>query len=254
VTVLAYAEDMRHGRWNRNGSVIGFDRFGALRDGHHRLSAVVKSQVTVVMDVVLGLESRSLMSIDCGRGRRLTDFLQMPGAPAVSRPKKRSAYLSTCIQLLTGQRVPVRTLDSYERWMIQFGEGVGWAADEINGNRAIEVAPVAGALAFAFNTDPDGIMLFADQLCSGERLQAGDPAHTLRRMILEGRGRLGNDTSFATSRKVLNAARAALSGRTLSKVYDTVDGLHHFRRTHLQTDVAHDLSKAWIKPDPARQP
>lgn len=252
VTVRAYAEDMRLDRWHQNGEVIRFDTNGCLRDGHHRLNAVKVANKTVVLDLLLGCEPETLFSIDCGRGRRLVDFLRMPGGPQVDNAFHRAAYLATCSNLLTGQFVPIKTLDAYQRWMAMFGPGVEWALKDVLGHKSIENSPIAGALAFAFKSDPDGVTLFGGQLCSGERLSGGDPALTLRNMILLGRapgGHVNHDNKLATARKVLNATLAALTGRKLSKVYDTTEGLVHFRKPYLHSNTARDISKVWMKPE-----
>jgi len=244
-TVLEYAEAMRRGEWHQNGNVLKFDTEGRLRDGHHRLNAVILSGRTVVMDVALGIAESALYSIDCGRVRRLADFLRMFGEG--KNANQRAAYLSQCVQLLTGCIVPMRTLDEYEKWMVPFGDGVEWALRDLTGFRHLNTAPIAGALAFAYKSDPDGVILCGEQVCTGEKLSLGDPAHTLRRLILEGGdgGRANHDSRMETSRKVLSCALAALEGRRLLKVYDTANGLAWFRKAYLSSNAVRDLSKPW---------
>ena len=47
-----YAEDMKNGRWESNGEAIVFDRDGVLKDGQHRLSAIVQSGMPQTMVIV----------------------------------------------------------------------------------------------------------------------------------------------------------------------------------------------------------
>ena len=242
--VLAYAEAMRRGQWHQNGNVLKFDKEGRLRDGHHRLSAVILASRTVVMDVAIGIEESALYSIDCGRVRRLSDFLRMFGEG--KNADLRAAYLNQSVQLMTGSIVPIRTIDEYEKWMVPFGVGVEWALRDLGGYRHMTNAPIAGALAFAHKTDPDGVALFAEQVCTGEKLSVGDPAHTLRRVILEGGSlRANHESRMAVCRRVLNGVVAALEGRRLNRVYDSQHGLLFFRKVYLRTSAAADLSRAW---------
>jgi len=53
--IYAYAEDMKAGKWLLNGEAIVFDEEGNLRNGQHRLHAVVKADVGVDFLVVRGV-------------------------------------------------------------------------------------------------------------------------------------------------------------------------------------------------------
>ena len=79
--VSLYATEMEKGRWQLNGESIVIDENGNLKDGQHRLMAVVKSQCTVPMVVVTGVDadcsiydrgsSRSVRNMRIGRPRFL---------------------------------------------------------------------------------------------------------------------------------------------------------------------------------------
>ena len=62
-----YARDMRNGRWEQNGDVIRFDASGSLRDGQHRLTAIVQSGETIKLNVVRGIDASG--HIDSGYKR-----------------------------------------------------------------------------------------------------------------------------------------------------------------------------------------
>jgi hypothetical protein len=76
-TVERYAADMRAGRWYLNGDRVRFDGAGALRDGRHRLSAVVLSGATVPMEVARGLSEDAVQTVDTGRSRSFADALHI---------------------------------------------------------------------------------------------------------------------------------------------------------------------------------
>jgi len=60
-----FAEDMQRGRWKLTHQGIALDENGFLIDGQHRLQAIVKSGVTIKMNVTKGVSSDSMLAIDC---------------------------------------------------------------------------------------------------------------------------------------------------------------------------------------------
>ena len=51
-----YADDMRSGRWELNGEPIVFDEHGILKNGQHRLAAILYSNKDIVMTVIRGVK------------------------------------------------------------------------------------------------------------------------------------------------------------------------------------------------------
>ena len=66
--VDSYAEDMKSGNWQENGEGIAFSEDGTLKDGQHRLQAIIRSGVTIPMLVVRGVAS-DVQIYDWGTGR-----------------------------------------------------------------------------------------------------------------------------------------------------------------------------------------
>ena len=61
---------MKEGKWLLNGQAITFDEDGVLRDGHHRLAAVIQSGCTIESFVTRGVD-RSIRLYDFGgKGQR----------------------------------------------------------------------------------------------------------------------------------------------------------------------------------------
>jgi hypothetical protein len=54
--VNEYMQEMSDGKWRLNGKTICFDVNGRLLNGQHRLSAIVKSGVSLTTVVVRGLD------------------------------------------------------------------------------------------------------------------------------------------------------------------------------------------------------
>lgn len=79
--VELYARDMLRGAWQTNGECIVFGEDGALKDGQHRLSAVVKANIPVAFLVVTGVEN-DVNLFDRGASRSVTDMLRLSGMEA----------------------------------------------------------------------------------------------------------------------------------------------------------------------------
>lgn len=54
--VRRYARDMANGRWELNGEAIVFDKNGILKNGAHRLAAIMTANVPVEMVVIRGVD------------------------------------------------------------------------------------------------------------------------------------------------------------------------------------------------------
>jgi hypothetical protein len=77
--VSRQASDMKNGRFLENGETIKIDAAGNLRDGHHRLHAIIQSGVTIRTLVVRGVSDEALRTVDSGSSRTPGDRLQMAG-------------------------------------------------------------------------------------------------------------------------------------------------------------------------------
>lgn len=71
-----YAAEMKAGRWELNGETIKFYENGTLKDGQHRLSAVVKAGVPVEMEVRFGVPNDSIIC-DRQRKRSVADMINI---------------------------------------------------------------------------------------------------------------------------------------------------------------------------------
>lgn len=71
--IARLAEKMKEGLWAANGEVIKIDKYGMVVDGQHRLLAIIRSGVTVELDICYGLESDAVYTMDEGAPRQLRD-------------------------------------------------------------------------------------------------------------------------------------------------------------------------------------
>ena len=77
--VRRYAGDMLSGRYMLNGQTIVFSDDGKLRDGRHRLSAVIAADVEIEMLIVRGVKPEAFETMDSGRSRTLNNVLSIEG-------------------------------------------------------------------------------------------------------------------------------------------------------------------------------
>lgn len=81
-TVHKYADDMKAGRWELTSQGITFNERGDLVDGQHRLAAIIEANAPIQMNVTYD-EKNDVSIHDRGRGRTLSNVLEMRGAPKI---------------------------------------------------------------------------------------------------------------------------------------------------------------------------
>ena len=70
---------MKNDNFLENGESIVFDRDGVLKDGQHRLEAIVKSGKSYYMPIVTGVDSLTMATYDTGKRRNASDVLELSG-------------------------------------------------------------------------------------------------------------------------------------------------------------------------------
>lgn len=210
-TVDTLAEEMKAGRWRLHHQGIAFDRAGVLRDGQHRLWAVVRSGATVDMLVTHGLDPAVFDTIDAHRPRRVGDQLILThGLPNGRRIAATATALHTIEEdCRFGKRLAVGfTMEIYKRHKA----GIDFVLDTITSG-PFSKAPMTGPIAFAYPTNKVKVALFAKQVRDGERLTKKDPAYALRALVI-------NSASGMSS----TVDRRALVGLTLRCMHAFCEG------------------------------
>ena len=77
-TVNRYASAMKNGKWELNGETIAFYENGELKDGQHRLNAIIQSGEGQWMIVVRGIPKSTVIH-DRGKSRSTTDIMTIAG-------------------------------------------------------------------------------------------------------------------------------------------------------------------------------
>jgi len=90
-TITFYKNQMSNGTWKENGEPIIIDKNGVIKDGQHRLMAVVETGYAYRVPVISGISPDVMDTIDTGTNRSAGDVLELEGF-------KYSAILASVIK------------------------------------------------------------------------------------------------------------------------------------------------------------
>ncbi len=221
--VAQYMRDMQSGKFSLSPDPITFDRQGLLRSGQHRLRASVKGQVSFDTRVVVNQSEEVCESLDIGRARRLGDVLEIDGV----KYSNESASMVSIIQFIEDDDAGSISTSKYslqeKREVYARHEASIKAILETNDSseyvQGIGVAPVTGALAWAYRYYPQETLKFAKQYLTGLMLTEAMPANALRKSMLSMHSRKESSQSHRTNAALhtLSALRAEIEGVSLKK-------------------------------------
>lgn len=195
-TVTRYAAMMSKGQWKLTHEAIAFDTNGDLKNGQHRLAAVVMSGASVQFQVTRGVDPSTFEVIDSGLKRSLSDRLQQVNVPYYTTAASALRYL-----LLYERARDIRWLGTTPSSMVsdqdvmRLAEHIGQdllleAGTHAHRAAARDVAVtitsgMAGYLLFK-DADPEDRCLtaFWDGLVSGVELKRNDPRLAMRRWAI----------------------------------------------------------------------
>ena len=168
-TVEAYAQDLLAGNWDESvGSAISIDENGILRDGQHRLTAIVETGVSVWMWVCRGVSSNGIY--DNNRKRSSEDQVNIL-KPELEKVYKQQKYITVAKLIINGfSRRPVTPKE-----IVDFTEK---HKDELDGfftrfpqhgtpKISITAVRLALYMAYANGVSMNKILDFYKVLCSG---------------------------------------------------------------------------------------
>lgn len=209
-----YARDMSSGNWELTHQSVGFNRDGVLIDGHHRLSAVVKSGATVCMMVVFDLQADYTAPIDQGRGRKVGEIVGLD---------TRTVAIVTALHRLQTATVSFKATLSVSEVRDCYEANVDVVSSVLsicgNGGRRAVRSPIAGAVAYAWPINPEVCENFLVQVRDGEMIGRNDPAFALRNWV-QSQTRQTIEVMFGS----LNAVRHAMVGNKLRSIYTGSSG------------------------------
>lgn len=191
--VLRYARDMKADEWFLNGDTIVFDCHGILRNGFHRLEAIILSGVPIRSLVVHGVEPECFRTFDMGYRRAPNQIFSMMGEHYAVAMAAGTALLWRLEQgrthLLGGLRYAptmadrLAVLEKYPdfRTSVEYVVGSCGKLTKFAGSTAVATA----LHHLAFVKHGDHANAFYDALTTGEDLSARSPILALRNTLLE---------------------------------------------------------------------
>lgn len=81
--VQLYADEMKAGKWQLNGEGIMFDETGRLKNGQHRLAAIILAKTPVQMTIIDGVKD-DVTVYDTGMVRSTTQIAQASGCDNIT--------------------------------------------------------------------------------------------------------------------------------------------------------------------------
>lgn len=190
--VQSIAADIENGDWMLTHQAIGFDSDGELLDGQHRLEAIRMAGRPVVSAVAFdvptratgadGKERRTMIAVDRGSPRTVPDQL------SIEYGMKHATEFVTLGNLILRAFVGARTsmtagqaLRLAEVWP----EVTSIARLHVKALKpALKVTPIKAAVALAIHSHPAEALGFWEGYATGQNLEMGTAAHTLREAAL----------------------------------------------------------------------
>lgn len=221
-TVAMFAKDMAAGNWKMTGEAIKIAPTGRLLDGQHRLHAVIKSDTTVPMLVLFGINESAQRVMDTGGKRTAGDHLGMLGY--------RNAVLLAAATRLTliyergliyrdraAWDVSTTDIEDYAEKHADMRDAVDVARANV---KKIDITPsvLATAILLTKRSDPAGAEAFWSSLSSMTGMEEGSPVLALARRLAELR-RTGAKKDVVTELSlVIRAWNAYRQGRSVQKL------------------------------------
>lgn len=183
--VLALARDMADGNWLFTSDPIKFDWNGVLRDGQHRLAAIVESGKTIPLTVVRGLDPSSQAAMDIGSRRLAYDALKLRG---VDGDMKNAAAIARSIFMFDKGRVPthLETIRFVEEHEEELADAVSVSEMVRRSGQLTGGSFYGSAYHLLARIDRDQAGDFFEKLASGAELEKGSPILLLRKHLSKG--------------------------------------------------------------------
>lgn len=212
-----YAMELKLGLWKYNGERILFDSDGQLLSGQHRLLAIVKSGVSMKVDIKFGLDPGVRDTIDTGAVRSTTDVRRlMTGNPDQAFIVKA---LNGVKKILNHRRTGTSAVLA-EKLESDYSRGLKVATGLVKGRGGLGRGPSAGAIVLAAEAAPMKVKAFLEEVVTA------NPTTTAGRKLCQyvmGDFNNKNDAEDTVASKVLFAIHSHLTG----KDFDRLQTSHH---------------------------
>ena len=222
--IRKYERDIKLGMWLASPQTVSLDVNGNVIDGRHRLMAIIRAGVPVVVNFSTGwpvtqkcgqLVLNTIDGMDAGRvrsnGSRLHIGHDLPNANYYAAIAKTVAEVC-CDAKHVGVTVPQLLL------ILEIYQQSAETIRKIAADTRKSVSYICGPLAFMHQSEPEKVEAFADKFFQLEGLSAGHPALALVKWV-QHHPRAASQDRHDTAKVVLSSLQAFCEGRKLSKVY-----------------------------------
>lgn len=220
--VERYANDIRNGLWRLTHQGIAFNCDGSLRDGQHRLMAIVEADMAVQMWVYRGLQTEDIRVIDTHGVRTDQNALWIDGLEVDNKDVATAKAMSFSIKSQTGYCAMGR--DELHAYIVRHKEALEFVGEHLRScDKGVRHSCVAAVVARAWYTvDRERLVEFCQVLCDGvTESRENFAAQRLRNWLQLSTG--GSGTSSQRNiiyRKTESALRAFLERRDITKLYE----------------------------------
>jgi hypothetical protein len=233
-----YVKLMQDGKWlGQNGSTMIFDWNGEFRDGQHRAWAVLRSNITITVDVAYNADPDVIRTVDQGNRRSGADTLVMEerslrgkGAKLKNAQSIASALPIVAACFLKGDiyhKVKMSN-DEIHQWYLDHME-IAESAEKVCKRGNLASSSVCTAIHFVLSRVHSHKQLvdeFFERFIVGDNLASRSPVLALRNKFLTTR----NDSRASCSRTftiscILRAWDAFAAGKELKTIVFTPDSL-----------------------------
>lgn len=223
--VDALARDMLSGNWRLTHQGIAVDVDGRLVDGQHRLTAIVKTGVTIRMHVTYNVEPESFHSIDVGiQPRSVAQIAQL------IRGTKNSTLVVAAVKQIwfmlednSGVSKSARKWTESEVFALldTFEPDISWVVEQVHSTHTLKQGSVVAALAFGAPVDRDKTREMITSLVSRVGMS------TTQAALFKAYERIGvancHDKRMELAFVTLRALMLHLKGEETSKIYTLSD-------------------------------
>lgn len=213
-TVSKYASAMERGEWLLNGEAIIFDDSGNLANGQHRLSACIKSGITLNTLVVRGVQVDAFKTFDGGKVRTAADILSVSGEKnTVALSSAARAYL---MMEMSGREKFQITTSQIEKLVKSNRKLAQIVCTYVGHKPRILPAAFCGVVAQVERLHGESIARsFLEKAISGVALSKDDPEYVLRDKFIN--TKYGVSLSSEIGRAfMIKAANAKIQGKKIT--------------------------------------
>jgi len=219
--VRMYAAIMARGSWTLASESISINEKGELCNGQHRLSAIVACEQTVPLEIKWNVPG----DVQGGYDQNLSRPAWVNASLAFSarsgkqdpaenkRAKARMQEIASAIRAGFGTTARLLT-DEYTTLCNKHSAGMRWFLSMDDQSKIL--APVAGAIVYAYPIDPAAVEKFTRSYIAGEGATKGTPWFSLREQVpLKRHGRDRNMGQGEIFRRACGALVATLDKKKI---------------------------------------